>query len=157
MKLSLWPMWAGKSGFGGFQFGDLKPSCSLGRDAVYPSAFLGAKHSQLSLWISLSLSLSFSVLPLTNIYLFLSQFCHLMTRVVLLFEGADGSTSWGRKGAAGILEAERRTNSAADHLYGWKPQVYGQHSMGNIKPTRQRRTCLGCTLQYMCIPSRNPS
>lgn len=37
------------------------------------------------------LSLSFSVLPLTNIYLFLSQFCHLMTRVVLLFEGADGS------------------------------------------------------------------
>lgn len=41
--------------------------------------------------LSFSVSLSLSVLPLTNIYLFLSQFCHLMTRVVLLFEGADGS------------------------------------------------------------------
>lgn len=47
-------------------------------------------HS-LSFSASLSLPLSFSVLPLTSIYLFLSQFCHLMTRVVLLFEGADGS------------------------------------------------------------------
>lgn len=45
----------------------------------------------LSLSFFVCLSLSFSVLPLTNIYLFLSQFCLLMTRVVLLFEGADGS------------------------------------------------------------------
>lgn len=47
-------------------------------------------HS-LSFSVCLSLSLSFSVLPLTNIYLFLSQFCHLMTHVVLLLERADGS------------------------------------------------------------------
>lgn len=76
----------------GFQFSDLKPSCQLGQAAVYPSAFLGAKHSQLSLWISLSLLFCLSVSlflcpPLTNIYLFQSQFCLLMTRVVLLFEG----------------------------------------------------------------------
>lgn len=46
----------------------------------------------MDLTLSPSLSLSpFSVLPLTSIYLFLSQFCDLMTRVVLLFEGADRS------------------------------------------------------------------
>lgn len=44
-----------------------------------------------------------------------------MTHVVLLFEGADVSALPHPEeeiGAAGILEAERRTNSAADHLYG---------------------------------------
>lgn len=45
----------------------------------------------MDLTLSPFLSLSRSLLLLTNIYLFLSQFCHLMTRVVLLFEGADGS------------------------------------------------------------------
>lgn len=42
--------------------------------------------------LSLPVSLPVSVLlPFNNIYLFLSQFYHLMTRVVLLFQGTDGA------------------------------------------------------------------
>lgn len=94
--------------------------------AVYPSIFLG-----LNIVSCYYGSHSLSVLPHTNIYVFLSQFCQLMTHVVLLFEWADGFL------LAHILRKKLGVEwDTEDHLYWLWPQ-YIQHSIDNILLMRQ--------------------